>query len=276
VVAAADGTVQVTGNFRSDAVFGSGEANETTMSSSNWYGQDLFIASYDTDGSLLWARNAQSPWGSFSMDIAAGPGGGTAIAGFFGNEVTFSPGEPDQMSLSAMGELSYPEDFDVFVVRYDANGHLTLAESAGGVISWDEGRGVIITPDDRLLVMGVVSSANFFWPGPSHLILSGPEFIARFSSCSNTEACEGTDDDCDGTIDEECRRGRNCARGGSGSFVRAALGQSAKPLIRATGSTTTVTDGQTRVGKIIAFNKTSNKFTVPRPVPSGTVETRRF
>jgi hypothetical protein len=194
----------VTGNFRSDAVFGSGEANETTMSSSNWYGQDLFIASYDPDGSLLWARNAQSPWGSFSMDIAAGPGGGTAIAGFFGNEVTFSPGEPDQMSLSAMGELSYPEDFDVFVVRYDANGHLTLAESAGGVISWDEGRGVIITPDDRLLVMGVVSSANFFWPGPSHLILSGPEFIARFSSCSNTEACEGTDDDCDGTIDEEC------------------------------------------------------------------------
>jgi hypothetical protein len=50
-----DGSCMVTGWFSGSAVFGPGEANETTIVPQGWW--DGFLAKFGADGSFLWARH---------------------------------------------------------------------------------------------------------------------------------------------------------------------------------------------------------------------------
>ncbi len=55
VAALSDDAVVVTGSFQGTATFGSGESNETSLTSAGNY--DIYIARYNVNGSLLWASN---------------------------------------------------------------------------------------------------------------------------------------------------------------------------------------------------------------------------
>ena len=50
----------MTGNYQGTATFGSGEPNETQLPSSATGGDSMFIAKYDSDGTLAWAKRATS------------------------------------------------------------------------------------------------------------------------------------------------------------------------------------------------------------------------
>lgn len=58
------GNSYVTGRFSGVAIFGSGEANQTTVTSAGL--GDIFIAKYDASGALLWAKReggTEYDWG---------------------------------------------------------------------------------------------------------------------------------------------------------------------------------------------------------------------
>jgi len=104
------GNSYVTGTFRIEATFGLGQPNQTVVSGPG--GQNVFVAKYDPNGMLLWARGGGGAcwwcqdfaWG-IAIDAAGNSyvTGALAAGGDFGNNVTLtSPG--------------------AFVVKYDSAG----------------------------------------------------------------------------------------------------------------------------------------------------------
>jgi hypothetical protein len=115
-----DGSAAVTGTFSGDVIFGQGEANETVLSSQ--WGQDVFVAKYNGDGTLAWARQAggkdssgaADPEGNAALEprvfgdtgfaVVGLKDGSLLVAGGFDNEATFGPGEPNEIHLKTESE----------------------------------------------------------------------------------------------------------------------------------------------------------------------------
>jgi hypothetical protein len=113
----ADGSFVVAGFFSGLATLGVGDANETDLQSVG--GTDVFVASYDRDGALLWARRAG---GGVSGVVDRGRGitalenGSCVVTGFFETDATFGAGEPAEVTLDSGAAP------DAFVARYNADG----------------------------------------------------------------------------------------------------------------------------------------------------------
>ena len=60
------GNSYVTGNYQGTATFGSGEPNETQLPSSATGGDVMFIAKYNSDGTLAWAKRCEQHSKQFS------------------------------------------------------------------------------------------------------------------------------------------------------------------------------------------------------------------
>jgi hypothetical protein len=124
VSALPDGSSLVTGEYAGAAVFGKGEANETTLTSSA--GVDVFVAKYGADGALAWVKSAGSSKDDFGYSISALSDGVSVVTGHFGDVATFGQGESNETALTAIGST------DVFVAKYNADGALVWARNAGG------------------------------------------------------------------------------------------------------------------------------------------------
>lgn len=134
----------VTGGFNGSAAFG-----DTTLVS-DLFINDVFVAKYDTQGELLWATHGGGPSSDDGFVITTDHIGNTVVAGRFTGEATF-------------GNITLPGDgngFDIFVVKYDANGNQLWATYANGPdsdwatgIATDETGNIFLTGyfDDTLL-----------------------------------------------------------------------------------------------------------------------------
>jgi hypothetical protein len=118
--------VIVTGRYCSEAVFGAGQDNETTI---NGYGEnqetDGFVAAYDLVGQLSWVGNFHGPGSGEGRDVSPLVGGSVLIAGFFEGMVVFDPGGADETTLTTTGA-------DSFVAKYGPDGSLHWAMEIGG------------------------------------------------------------------------------------------------------------------------------------------------
>ncbi len=179
VAAFSDGSCVVTGAFTTIAIFGAGEPGMVTL---NGVGStDAFVARYNADGTLAWAKRAGGTDQDVSESVAAYADGSCVIAGYFGLAATFAPGEPEQQVLTSAGIL------DAFVARYTASGSLMWARRAGGA-SYDEVYGVATTSDDSCVVTGFFRGESTFGPGqPAETILTSFDatndiFVARYDA----------------------------------------------------------------------------------------------
>jgi uncharacterized delta-60 repeat protein len=195
VAALSDGSVVVTGFFSGAAVFGAGESNETSLTSTG--GSDCFIARYELDGSLTWAKQAGGA-GTHGYCLTAISDDSVVVAGYFADAATFAPGEPNETSLTSVGSL------DVFVARYDPDGSLAWAKRAGGFGS-TEAYGVAATSDDSVVVTGRIDGAATFGAGePNETVLTGGSisssmmagavFVARYNPDGTLAWAKGTGD----------------------------------------------------------------------------------
>ena len=176
VTTLSDNSAVVTGYFCESATFGLGELNQTVLTSAG--GRDIFIARYNPDGTLAWAKRA----GGVSHDNASGittlSDNSTVVTGWFCVSATFGPGEPNQTVLDSDG------NYDIFIARYKTDGTLIWAKQAGGA-SYDWGHGITTLSDNSTVATGRFKGSATFGPGePNETVLdsagSDAIFIARF------------------------------------------------------------------------------------------------
>lgn len=129
------GNVYVTGSF-------SGSANFSGQVLSSKGSKDIFIAKYNSAGSILWVKKA----GGYSSDIGYGIKVDNSyrvfLTGSFRGTCSFG-----SINLSSSGQQ------DVFIARYDMNGNAIWAKKAGGY-GEDIGRGIAVDNSANVYITG--------------------------------------------------------------------------------------------------------------------------
>ncbi|MBN1479637.1 T9SS type A sorting domain-containing protein [candidate division KSB1 bacterium] len=145
------GNCVVTGYFTGTADFGS-----FSLSSIGQNDNDIFIAKYNTDGTVLWAKRAGGKWDDFGQSVTCDNHGNYIVTGRFGDTADFGP-----FSLTANGGS------DVFIAKYSPNGTVLWAKRAGGINNNnipmnDIGYSVACDNQDNYIVTGYfVGTADF-------------------------------------------------------------------------------------------------------------------
>ncbi len=176
-----DGSFVVTGVFNSAPTFGSGETTQTTLVSAG--NDDVFVARYNADGTLAWARRAGGSDFDEGTAVTTLGDGSVVVTGFFRGTATFGPGEANQTVLTSAG-LD-----DGFVARYDANGNLMWVTPISGSKS-DVAQAVDRFSDDAVVVSGFFGGTASFGPGdPNPITLTAvgggndsDYFLARYEA----------------------------------------------------------------------------------------------
>lgn len=119
-----DGSSVVTGYFHGTVTFGPGEPAATELSSTRWH--SLFLARYKADGSLAWARREASD-DLFGTGVDVFDDGSIVIVGQYKGAPTIAPGQENEVTLA------YDYEWEAIVARYDGDGTLQWARSAGGL-----------------------------------------------------------------------------------------------------------------------------------------------
>ncbi|HXS37837.1 MAG TPA: T9SS type A sorting domain-containing protein [Flavipsychrobacter sp.] len=145
-----DGNSYITGDFYNSASFGS-----TTITTPGLV--SAFIAKYDINGNLLWAKAAGSGSDVEVYGICVDKSGNISLTGIFKGTSTFG-----SRKLTSVG------DFDVFVSHYNSDGDIQWAQSAGdtgfdyaGSISHDAIGNVYVTGDFHISAFSGSSSKIF-------------------------------------------------------------------------------------------------------------------
>ncbi len=180
IAALSDGSTVVTGTFGfpggGTATFGQGEANQTELSSAGGY--DIFVARYNADGTLAWAKRAGGTDCEMGCAVTALSDNSTVVIGFFKGSATFGKLEPNETELSSDG------DYDIFIARYNPDGTLAWAKGAGGT-EYDNGMAITALWDDFTAVAGLFMGPATFEQGePNEAVLTsaGYEdiFVAKY------------------------------------------------------------------------------------------------
>jgi len=150
-----DDSFYITGSFEETAIFGKGESNETELTAyPAWDENDLYIARYNSDLSLAWAKKAGGDDSEYGGDegtsLAVLPNGSVIILGYFDNVITFDEGGPNEKTLYATGGM---DDYDCFIAKYDPDGGLIWANNYGSA-GQDFPRGLGLLSDGTFVVGG--------------------------------------------------------------------------------------------------------------------------
>ncbi|MFC2101268.1 hypothetical protein ACFLRZ_05505, partial [Bacteroidota bacterium] len=108
------GNYYITGYFEGTARFGKNEYHSVNNS------RDVFIAKYNKNNQLIWAKQAGGEKDDISYGLQFDKGGNIIVAGFFEQSVLLN----DRM-LTESGRG------DVFIVKYDMNGNILWAQKIG-------------------------------------------------------------------------------------------------------------------------------------------------
>ncbi len=172
-----DDSTVVTGWFTGSATFGEGEPNETLLVSDGE--EDIFIARYDADRILAWAKRAGGTDYEWGLGITTLADDSTVVTGWYLGTATFGEGEPNETVLVDDGSG------DIYVARYYPDGTLAWAKRSGGT-DWDEGNGITTLSDDSTVVTGCFEGTATFGegePNETDLVADGDwdTFVARYN-----------------------------------------------------------------------------------------------
>jgi hypothetical protein len=161
------GNCYVTGFFQGTAAFGT-----TTLTSAG--GPDIFVAKYDSAGNLLWVRQAGGPRDDRGYAVAVDGSANVYVAGTFNSTAVF-----DTTNLVSAGV------FDIFVAKYDGNGHLLWVRQAGGSAD-DYGTGVAVDNSGNCYLAGHFGSPVATFDTVTLTNRGGRDvFVAKYGSAGN-------------------------------------------------------------------------------------------
>ena len=177
ITSLSDNSIVITGYFSGSAIFGQSESNETILNSAGE--KDLFIARYNPDGSLLWAKLAGGSGWDHGLGITTLSDNSIVVTGSFANSATFGPGETNQTILTS-------ESSDFFIARYNSDGTLSWVKNNAGT-GGSSGRAITTRSDNSTVVTGQFIGITTFGAGePNETVL---DFTATdndiFIACYN-------------------------------------------------------------------------------------------
>jgi hypothetical protein len=159
------GNSYVTGGFFGATTFGAGEINETVLKPVGFEGdqvqEDVFVAKYARDGTLLWATSAGGGMSDLGNDIATDSRGNSYVTGSFRGTATFGAGEANETVLRTSRLLG------LFVAKYARDGTLIRATTAGGDSSTG-GSGIATEPPGNSYVTGGFLGTAIFGEGQTN------------------------------------------------------------------------------------------------------------
>ncbi len=164
VGAYADGSVVISGYFSGTATFDLAEEPVTITSVG---ANDIFVAKYDSAGSLVWAKRAGGTGTDLAYGAASFTGGGAVISGTFTGTARFGAGETNQTDLISAG------DMDAFVAQYNSNGTLAWAKRGGATVA-DEGLACAAFSDGGAVTTGYYTGCATFGEGDQQVTLTSP------------------------------------------------------------------------------------------------------
>jgi hypothetical protein len=132
------GNVSITGAFRRDISFGSGDDHASAGE------EDIYVARFDTTGKLAWARTYGAERDDAGNGIASDASGNTIVTGWFVNAVDFGKGVVRSKNFNK----------DVFVLKLDPQGALTWSQSWGDR-DHDQGRAIAVDAKGGAHVVGL-------------------------------------------------------------------------------------------------------------------------
>lgn len=132
--------VLVAGEFSGTVAFDSGTGGQMSVTSAG--GTDCFVAAYDADGALEWARAFGGTGDDKCRGVGGDAGGNIAIAGAFSGNVAFGT-----QTVGSAGASN------LFLARLDAAG-LPLWARALGSNGSDEGSELEVTDDGTVVMAG--------------------------------------------------------------------------------------------------------------------------
>ncbi|MEZ4656774.1 MAG: Ig-like domain-containing protein [Caldilineaceae bacterium] len=144
----ATGNVYVTGTFVGTVDFDPG-TGILELSSASPDKKDIFVAKFNNNGALQWAKKAGGPGDDEGYHIEVNSSGNVVTTGYFTDTVDFDPG-------AGTAELTSAGDKDIFVWALDANGDYVDAAAMGGP---GEDLGYSVTTDN---------SGNVYTTGAFH------------------------------------------------------------------------------------------------------------
>lgn len=169
------GNSYCTGYFANDAYFDS-----FTLSDSGQY--ESYVAKYDPNGNVLWVEQSIrfNPNALYAFArgyaITVDASGNSYVTGSFGGEIYFG-----SFLLTANGSYQ-----DIFVAKYDPNGNVIWAKSAGGNSFFgDEGHAITVDKTGHCYITGFISGNSIF--GANTLTSTGDytAFIAKYDANGN-------------------------------------------------------------------------------------------
>ena len=162
----ASGNVYITGTYSGTDTFASGVSLTAEGIS------DVYVAKYNSSGTLLWVRSAGGTNNDYGRGIAVDASGNVYITGYYFGTATFASG----VSLTAEG-IS-----DVFIIKYNSSGTLQWVRSAGGT-SADRGFGIALDVLGNVYATGSYSGTAIF-SGVSLTSVGGSDdiYVAKYNS----------------------------------------------------------------------------------------------
>jgi hypothetical protein len=144
-----DGGLLVVGWVFDSAVLGSGPNAVTIDNPGDW---NVYLARFDANCQFQWARVALSFSGGRcnGSAVKVAPDRTIYVTGWFGHDITFGGGEPNETHLTSPGHR------DWFLASFDGDGHLRWVRQAGGPTVNDEITtfDLALAPDGTLYTTG--------------------------------------------------------------------------------------------------------------------------
>lgn len=165
----AGGNVFVTGGFSNSSF------NIGSFTLSNVGNNDVFIAKYDANGNVLWAKSAGGTGEDYGSSISTDIAGNIFVTGCF-NSSSITIGNN---TLTNIGSL------DIFLTKFDANGNVLWAKSAGGINS-DLVFSVCTDTAENVFITGIYYSPTIIFGSTAFSNLGGYDFyLAKYDANGN-------------------------------------------------------------------------------------------
>ena len=172
------GNVYITGSFSGTADFdpGAGLYNLTSAGS-----DDIFIAKFDDDGNLVWAKSMGGANDDSGTSLALDDSGNLYSAGDFWGNADLDPG-------AGVYNLSSKGYYDIYISKLDMNGEFVWAKSVGGTAT-DSPTGIEIDSAGYVYSTGSFHNTVDFDPGAgiSNLTSNGywDFYISKYDNNGN-------------------------------------------------------------------------------------------